>query len=506
MSKGKLLAVAIVWLILLGFGVGVWRLIFAPVVEKTQQEWAEQERQRGGSESAYRSHVKLLLDGFSGYAVLRSDEFAEELRKASVRLTVTDDGADYPARLEALRRGEADMAVFTIDALVKACSDAGSLPATIVALIDETVGADAIVAYRDTIPNVDALNHPDTRFVITPDSPSETLARVVMSRFQLDDLSSDPFVAASDAADVFSHYKRAKPVDRLAYVVWEPVVTQMLKNDKVHVVVDSSRFPSAIADVLVASDDFVAKNRGTVVDVVKAYFTANYAFRDEAARVQLVKRDAAAGGTKLTDEEAQRLVDGVWWKNARENLAHMGKENSTRSQLPLLEDLIASITSVLIETGAIKSDPTQGNPNYLYLASVWEDLVGFRPGSADENVRGVQLPSLTDDQWANLVPAGTARAPTLVFARGTDRLTERSQSLLDELAGTLGSTRYYVSVRGNASRRGDLEANKRLAAQRAEAVEAYLVGHGVDADRIRAVGVEPSGQTSVSFVLGEPPF
>lgn len=491
---------------ILAFGVGVWRLIFAPVVEKTQQEWAEQERQRGGSESAYRSHVKLALDGFSGYAVLRSDEFAEELRKASVRLTITDDGADYPARLEALRRGDADMAVFTIDALVKACAEAGALPATIVALIDETVGADAIVAYRETLPNVDALNHPETRFVLTPDSPSETLARVVMSRFQLDDLPDDPFIAASDAADVLARYKKARPVDRLAYVLWEPYVTQILKNDKTHVVVDSSRFPSAIADVLVASDDFVAKNRGTVVDVVKAYFTANYAFRDEAARVGLVKRDAAAGGAKLTDEEAARLVDGVWWKNTRENLAHMGKDSSGRSKLPLLEDLIASITAVLIETGGIDADPTGGNPNYLYLASVWDDLAGFRPGSADESVRGVRLPALSDEQWESLTPAGTARAPTLVFARGTDRLTERSKSLLDELAGTLQSTRYYVSVKGNASRRGDLEANKRLAAQRAQAVEAYLVGHGVDADRIRAVGAEPSGQTSVTFVLGEPPF
>ncbi|TWT94817.1 peptidoglycan-associated outer membrane lipoprotein [Botrimarina colliarenosi] len=504
MSKGKLLAVAIVWLVILGMGAGVWRFVFAPVVEKTQAEREAQERQRGGSESLYRTQVKLALDGFSGYAVLRSPEFAEGMRKAGVRLTITDDGADYPARLAALRRGDADMAVFTIDALVKACAEAGALPATIVAMIDETVGADAIVANRETFPNIDALNHPDTRFVLTPDSPSETLSRVVMSRFQLDQLPENPFVPVKDAAAVVARYKASRPVDRLAYVLWEPLVTQVLKNEKMHVVVDSSRFPSAIADVLVASDDFVAKNRGAVVDVVKAYFQANYAYRDEAARVALVQKDAAKGGARLTDEEAERLVNGVWWKNTRENLAHMGK--APGSQLPLLEDMIASITAVLIETGAIESDPTDGNPNYLYLASVWNDLADFQPGATDEQVRGVQLPALSDEQWNSLVAAGTARAPTLVFARGTDRLTGRSQSLLDELAGVLGSTRYYVTVRGNASRRGDLEANKRLAAQRAKAVEGYLVGRGVDKDRIRAIGVEPSGETSVTFVLGEPSY
>ncbi len=504
MSKGKLLAVAIVWLIILGVGVGVWRLVFAPVVEQSQAERQREEMQRGGSDSLYKQRLTIALDGFSGYAVLRSREFAEDLRKQGIKVQLKDDGADYTARLAGLKRGDTDMAVFTIDALVKTSAAAGSLPATIVAMIDDTVGADAIVAYKERLPNVDALNHPDTKFVLTPDSPSETLARVVMSRFQLDELGDQPFINATDAADVVAKYKRGKPTDRLAYVLWEPYVTQVLQNDRMHVVVDSSRFPSAIADVLVVSDDFLAKNRETVVEVVKAYFRANYKYREPTSRAILVKKDAAAGGAKLTDEEARRLVDGVWWKNTQENLAHMGKAGDSR--LPHVEDLIASITGVLLETGAITKDPTDGNPNYLYNAGIWDDLANFRPGTQAEKVRGTQLPALSDQQWESLVPAGTARAPRLVFARGTDRLTGRSRSLLDELAGTLGATRYYVTVRGNASRRGNAEANKRLAQQRAKAVEDYLVGHGVDADRIRAVGVEPSGDTSVTFVLGEPPY
>lgn len=504
MSKGKLLAVCLVWLVILGVGVSVWRFVFAPVVEGVQAQRQAEQRKRGGSESVYKQTVKLALDGFSGYAVLRSPEFDADLRKQGIRLDLNDDGADYPARLAALQRGDADLAVFTIDALVKASAQADALPATIVALIDDTVGADAVVAYRDAIPNVDALNHPDTRFVLTPDSPSETLARVVMSRFQLDRLADDPFVPVKDAAAVVARYKQARPVDRLAYVLWEPYVSQIVKNDKTHVVIDSSRFPSAIADVLVASDDFLAKNRETVIQVIQAYFRTNHQFREEPARVALVRRDAAATGAKLTEAEAQKLVDGIWWKNTRENLAHMGRAG--RTALPLLEDMIASITRVLIDTGAIDRDPTDGNPNYLYNASIWDDLANFRPGANEERLRGTRLPALDDRQWESLSPVGTARAPTLVFARGTDRLTGRSRSLLDELAGTLQATRYYVVVRGNASRRGDPEANKRLAADRAKAVEAYLIEQGVDRDRVRAVGVDPSGQTSVTFVLGEPPY
>jgi len=63
-----------------------------------------------------------------------------------------------------------------------------------------------------------------------------------------------------------------------------------------------------------------------------------------------------------------------------------------------------------------------------------------------------------------------------------------------------------VIVRGNASLRGDLEANKQLATKRAESVQAYLTSHGISPQRIRAVGGDPSGSTSVSFVLGQLPY
>lgn len=515
MSKGKLLAVSIVWLLILAVGVGVWKIVFAPAVEMSQAERerqaAEQARQQreaalrqGGSDSRYRTQVNIALDGFSGYAVFRSPEFADELRKNGIKLNLIDDGADYDARLESLQRGDTDMAVFTVDALVKTSAKLGGLPATIVALVDETVGADAIVAYKETFPNVDALNDSDTKFILTPDSPSETLARVVMSRFDLEALGDDPFIKVNDAAQVYERYKQARPGDKFAYVLWEPYVTKMLQNDRMQVVVDSSRFPSAIVDVLVASDDYIAKNRDTVVEVVKAYLKVNYQYRSDASRVKLVIADAKAGGTTLTEAEATRLVDGVWWKNTQENLAHMGVRTGTR--LPHLEDMIAGVVSVLKESGSIEKDPTDGHPNYLYNDSVMTELAAFHPGVDSEQIRGTEMPKLSDSQWSSLVEAGTAKAPTLVFARGTARLTERSRSLLDELAGTLGSTRYYVIVRGNASRRGNLEANKKLAEQRAHEVEQYLIGQGVDADRIRAIGVEPSGSTSVTFLLGELPY
>ena len=513
MSKARLLLVALVWIVLLAFGVGAWKFLFAPKVDaqRAQAEAAaaeeaareaEERRRRGGSDSKYRLTLTLRLDAFSGYAVLRSDEFARRLAETGIRLNLVDDGADYPARLTALAAGEADMAVFTIDALVKASAQAGDLPATIVSVIDESVGADAVLASTAAAQTLAGLNEPDARFVVVPDSPSETLARVVVDRFALDRLPDDPFVRADSMVDVFERYRAAKPGDRLAFVMWQPYVSKTLGNPNMAVLADSGQFPAAIVDVLAASDDFVAKNAAVVSDVLEAYFAANHALAGESARRALVKADAAALGEPLSDGEAATLAEGVWWKNTPEAKAHMGLEASPG--VPHVEDMIASVTQLLLTSGAIEADPTGGRPNLLFNTAVWEPLRDFRPRGYVERVRGRRLPKLTDDQWERLDPAGVARAPDLVFARGTDRLTGRSRALLDELAARLNGTRYYVRVEGNASTRGNAEANRRLAENRAEAAAAYLVEAGVDANRVRAVGGEPSGQTKVTFVLGSP--
>ncbi|MEZ6087313.1 MAG: phosphate ABC transporter substrate-binding/OmpA family protein [Pirellulaceae bacterium] len=515
MTKGKLVAACFVWVILVAIGAAAWKLIFKPARQQAQEavqaeELAAREAARreqlelAGSESRYKHTVNLHLDSFSGYAVLRSEPFGEELRNAGIRLNLVDDGADYTARLAALKSGEAQMAAFTIDALIKTSSKMNDLPATIVALIDETTGADAIVAYTEKIPNVDALNAAEMKFVLTPDSPSETLARVVMSRFDLTKLGTDPFVSVNDAEEVFKRYKNSKPTDPVAYVMWEPYVSQMLTNPATHVVVDSSRFPSTIVDVIVAGRDFLLKQPDVVREVVKAYMTSVYQYRERERMLSLVIADAQATGSPLTPEQAAKLVDGIWWKNTQENLAHMGLLPD--KPLPHVEDMVANLIGILKSTGGIDRDPTDGKANYWFYSKVFEDLRDFHPGSKSETVRDIRLPALSESQWSELTSIGTAKVPPLVFARGTDRLTSRAQVVLDELAANLNSTRFYVSIVGNASKQGNLEQNQRLAESRAEVARTYLIDKGVDQNRIRAVGSEPSGTTSVTFKLGQLPY
>ena len=515
MSKGKLLAVCVVWLLLLGVGVLVWRLAFAPRRQAEQERQQEEQQQRdererlvrmkkGGTSSRYRDQVSFSLDSFSGYAVLRSQEFKRQLGDRDIRLVLHDDGADYLARIKALQSGDADMAVFTIDALVKVCAQVNELPATIVAFVDETTGADAIVAYKQAVPDLDALNRAETRFVLTPNSPSETLARAVMSRFALDQLSPHPFEEVDDAQAVFGRYRSGKASDPVAYVLWEPFVSQILKNPETHVLVDSAGFPSTIVDVIVAADDFWIKNPKVVKDLVECYLRSLHQYRERDAMVRLVMDDAAESGSPLSAEQAEKLVDGIWWKNTQENLAHMGFLPG--KPLPHVEDMIANIIDVLATTGGLQADPTEGNASYLYTPDVLAELKAFHPGEVPEQIRSIRLPALDEEQWKRLVPVGTARVPSLVFAPATDRLNPSSQLVLDDLAAKLSSTRFYVLIQGNASRRGDPKKNQDLAARRAKVAEQYLIAKGVDRNRLRSFGGEPSGARSVSFVLQQKPY
>ena len=440
MSKGKFLAICVIWLIVFAIGAAAWRLIVSPMRQAAQDAAADsQERVRleaTSGTSPYQHEVTIALDSFSGYAILRSDEFREQLQHAKIKLELLDDGANYQKRLASLDAGKVQMAAFTVDALIKTTALSGNSPATIVALIDETRGADAMVAYQTVVSNVDDLNHADTRFVLTPDSPSETLARVVMSTFELGQIPADPFIPAQDAEDVFRRYENAAKNSRQVFVLWEPYVSKILANQSMHVVIDSSRFTGYIVDCLVAERDFLQKKPDVVQRVVECYFRSLFKYREANDMAELVRSDAGSS-SQIDATVSQKLVQGIDWKNTQENFAHFGLDIDQKNQH--LADMIDNITDVLVKTGAIDADPTGGNPNRLYYDDPLRQLFesGFHPGgqTGQEVVdQDAPLPALTDEQWNSLVAVGTIKVSPLVFPRGTAALTDAVSGFLMNLS------------------------------------------------------------------------
>src|SRR5262249_21011898 len=148
-------------------------------------------------------------------------------------------------------------------------------PATIVMLIDDSQGADAMLSYKKALPDLGAMNRKDVKIVLVPDSPSEMLARVVRSQF-LDQLPKESIVRVSPEGGIDEVIKGLKEVgenEPQAFVLWEPFVSRMLQEtgNKAHVLVDSSQMRGQIVDVLVVQKEFLAKNPDKVKTIVKAY-------------------------------------------------------------------------------------------------------------------------------------------------------------------------------------------------------------------------------------------
>ena len=504
-NKVKLVFISLVWLVIIAVSAVAWKFIYRPKQEQVKQEVLQQEHQKmvesTSASSRYDTQINFAIDGFVGFAGLRTPFFQAEMAKQKIKVNLIDDGANYPNRIKAFQDGSVQMGVFTLDALISACStEKGVPPATVIAFIDETRGADAMVAYKDAFPNIDSLNASDVK-IVRPDGPSDTLTRVVSSQFRMNNLNLNNVQVVSDASAVYDIYRKAKQTDRQVYVLWEPWIGKVLDNPNAHVIVDSSRFRGYILDVMVVNRDFLYKNPEIVKSVVKAYLTTLYHYKNNMS--DLMVEDAKITDQPLSQKDAKRVLDGLWMKNTQDNFAHMGLLDTKDVQN--VEDMIGNITKVLVSTKAIPSDPTNGKPGLLYYDGILRQIKdeNFFPGNEKLRNDQVVLQALTADQWKSLVPIGSLEVPQLVFARGTATLTGSSEQTLTDLVQTLKTwPQYYVNVVGNASNIGDIQANADLAKARAQAAADYLVTQGVEQNRINAVA-NVTGETSVSFILGQ---
>jgi outer membrane protein OmpA-like peptidoglycan-associated protein len=438
--------------------------------------------------------VKLALDSFSGYCVFRSPEFRKNLAKknGSPVLHLVDDNADYKKRIQALERGETPLAVFTIDALINNSALLDSPPGSIVLLLDETQGADAIISHGDALPNLDAMNRPDLTIVGVPDSPSDTLARVVRTKLNLNKVPDGCFVAADSPEDVVKQFRAASPKDPKVFVLWEPYVSQLLKEfPQAHRLADSSRFSGYIVDVLVVQKKYLKDHPGEVQAVVEAYLETLPSQRTTRGMVNLVledsKRQVARGKPVplLTEEDAAQVAQGIWWKTARENYGHFGLLRDP--PIPISEsvdEMIKNISAVLIQTRALSRTMPPGQFVDKDICTRLQQKEDFKPRDRSwTRTRG--------DVWLKLRPVSQPAFEPLHFARGKSDVREQDEPALRRLAELMkGQPGYYLEIQGHHAK--DTEADEGLALARAKEVQRWLQEQGgIPAERLRAVPLDP---------------
>ena len=500
----------------------VWVIIVVPaIVTVWFFKFRSQEKleKTTSSQSQYKHEVQMMSDAFSGYCIFRSDEFKNELKNHGIKFLYTDDNADYEARLDALEAGKVDVAPFPINSLIEMCEKSNISPATIILFIDETKGADAIVAYKTSIKSLDDLNHSDVRFVLTPGSPSEYLARVVKADLDMSNLPKKWISNADGAGDVYKKFRKASKSKPAAYVLWEPYVSKALKDSDAHVVFASDKIRGHIVDSLVVRRKFLNDNPDVVKMFVESYLKVNYRLTAGDRLVDLIRDDAKATGERLSKDEARNIAAGIQWKNTLENYAHFRLLSRQESQgLEDVEDIIEKITKVLMVTGAMSESRIDAHT--LFYNRILEELQtsGFHParklglvgggGATLNEIRAdSKLPALSQAEWDKLISVGKMRIQNLSFRRGTAELNIQSRRNMEELASKLKSMpEYYLKIVGHARAEGDVEANVRLANDRANVALQYLTQRqGTRRNRVKAVAATPSrangSAQSVTFQL-----
>jgi outer membrane protein OmpA-like peptidoglycan-associated protein/ABC-type nitrate/sulfonate/bicarbonate transport system substrate-binding protein len=437
----------------------------------------------------FKYSLKIGVDSWTGYYPLCSKYFRSSLRNAGIQLQCINDNADLPQRFEALKRGDLDFAVATVDAYL-ALGKAQQFPGTIVSVIDESKGGDALVCYSDMVASIDELKTvPSIRVALTPDSPSEHLLRALAVHFDVGFFQQGGQwkVPANGSDDALAKLKN-KQVD--CAVVWEPDVTKALQLTGTRKIIGSEDTEKLIVDVLLASRKLVQNNPQLIKSILSVYFdTLQYYQQNPASFI-----DELSKASELSSKAAQDMLNGVRWVTLSENaIDWYSSKGSTRKEY--LVESIQSANHILNAVGVLKGNPLPASDPYsilnsTFVTTLFEQQVIANP-LASESASNPTFQTLAPSEWAKLANVGTLKIRKVSFSQSSSDLSMDAKRQLDEAASDLSHyPNFRILIKGHTGTNGDADANLKLSSSRAKAVMRYLnIVHGIDEARMLALGV-----------------
>lgn len=479
-TKGIILLVFLVSLLII-----IWHFI-SPMMEERRLE-------RTSDSGLISDEIVMAGDSWLGYYIFRSPELKTKLRKEGISLKWVDDKADYKSRMENFSLGKYDFIVATVDSyILNSYNTQPAFPGVIIAVIDQSQGGDALVA-KTSVPDINALNEPNTRIALTPASPSEFLVKAIASHFNVSNLLKSPNwkIPADGAEDAYTMMKDGRV--KVA-ALWEPYVSKALQLPDTHKLLGTDKTEGLIVDILIADRRVVDKSRKTVALFMEKYFETLDSYKqDEEKMVAQASKD-----THEKKEEAKKMLEGINFVSFEENCRDWFiLNNYSKGDKDQLAKAVDSTVAILIDSGDLTDDPVQGNPYTIMFSGILEDLVDDRKTDslatpADSALaQEVVFKHLDDNSWKKLKIVGRLKIRPILFQSSNQLLTVEGKQEIDNAAEVIRHyPQFRILIKGHTSPGGDEAANSHLSEQRAAAVRQYLTSvHDVSQDRIRAVGV-----------------
>lgn len=473
---------AVVLILVLGLAVIVGARYLLPVLQDS--------RQRETSDAVgTRGTLVVGMDNWIGYFPLCSKPMMKGMRQEGYLLRCENDDADYRTRFQRLKSGEIQFAVATVDSYLLAGSGLG-FPGTIIAVLDESKGGDAIVARRETAANLESLKGArEVRVAYTPASPSEHLLRAIRSHFDIPFMKDRRGRWRVEANGSSAALKLLLEGRADAAVLWEPDVSRALAEPGIVKLIGTEDTERLILDILLVGRRFSQEHPEAVAALVSQYFQVLKRYRDRPDELAAEVKES----TGLSRDQVGAMLRGVSWTTLGENSAlWLGvTSGGTHAEEGLVEAIGAAIR-ILVDSGDLSGDPLpDGDPYRITNRQFVAELSGrMGAGKGDGEGRARSFEVLDEAGWARLKEIGSLKMEPIGFRRGTADLAYEGKIELDRLAERLMHyPNFRILVKGHSGLAGDPSANLQLSQERADAVARYLmVTYGVDSNRLHSLG------------------
>lgn len=475
-------------------------------LKKTLPVLFDREQKATSDAARTKGKIRIDMDGWKGYFILRSPEFKSVMRRSGWIIVPKDDEGDYATRMERLKNSDIEFAVATVDSYILNGEPKG-YPGTIVMVIDESHGGDAIIGRKDKVKSLDDIKTlGNLKVAFIPNSPSHHLLKATSDHFSVPEIlpTGPNRIEAASQAEVLKALNSGKAD---VAVLWEPYVTKALKNKDNIKLLGTEVTEKLIVDVLIVNRKWADRNSNVVKLFMKNYFKVLKKYRDDEDL--LIAHSKKVDGEKDA-ADIKSSVAGVKWVNFTENCEKwFGISSSTGEEEDLEEGLIETIEStkdILINSGDFSDNPIPDeNPyrltNVTFLSELAKSGIGgggFTIAAAGAGGAGAPIVSsleapfaaLSAASWARLREVGTLKVGDINFKGTSSNLDLIGKDIVDKAVARLKHyPRLRVKIKGHTGTRGDTNENIKLSQLRADSVLSYMTGvYGLDENRLKAEG------------------